>query len=655
MRNIDTDWAQWAAAGFGAKDLYITEWNVQQGHPFTYNDQFGLKGASVLVEMMERMIDMGVDGANVWPLQHNFTKLVDDLPDLGVQPDVTPRGEVFRLMAESLPGTRLLDSNLTTANGMSYELSSYASRGSYVFFVSSRSATSQTINLDLSEVVTSYSALAGVKVGFDPTTADGKFDPDDNPNTANDITVPDYQDPDALALLTVLQNLGAAGSLNLTLGAYEVARLVFTVATGLDLTAAATGQTLTGAAGHDSLLGAVGADVLNGAQGDDTLKAGAGNDTINGGTGNNYVDGGTNTDTLIYSTNAAILVNLGLTAAQDTGEGWHRILNVENLTTGSGRDALTGNSLANVIVSQAGNDTVSGSAGNDTLNGGLGNDVLNGDAGTDTLVFSSNADISVSLAVTTAQETGEGTDTLSTFENVTTGNGDDTVTGTTEANVIVTGAGNDRITYTSGADTVNGGAGVDTLVISGSLAGSVNLLSGANGHAMVISGIENLTGGTGADSLSGDNASNVLTGSAGDDDLYGNGGADSLYGGDGLDLLMAGDGNDVLSGAAGSDTILGQQGADTLTGGTGDDLFRYQSASQGDDTITDFNNVTGNNDRFSISVSGFGGLTVGSLADASFWSNTTGLAHDSSDASSLRRVPTGCGSTWMAQVAPLRC
>ena len=78
-----------------------------------------------------------------------------------------------------------------------------------------------------------------------------------------------------------------------------------------------------------------------------------------------------------------------------------------------GNDTLTGGSV----------DTVNGGAGNDTINGGTGavNDTLTGGDGTDRLTYASvTAALTVNLATATAQNTGGGgTDTISTFENLT--------------------------------------------------------------------------------------------------------------------------------------------------------------------------------------------------------------------------------------------
>jgi hypothetical protein len=60
---------------------------------------------------------------------------------------------------------------------------------------------------------------------------------------------------------------------------------------------------------------------------------------------------------------------------------------IENATTGSGNDTITGNDLANILNGNAGNDTINGAGGDDTINGGVGADILTGGAGNDTIYF----------------------------------------------------------------------------------------------------------------------------------------------------------------------------------------------------------------------------------------------------------------------------
>ena len=165
------------------------------------------------------------------------------------------------------------------------------------------------------------------------------------------------------------------------------------------------------------------------------------------------MSGGTGNDTYIVD-------NAGDVVTEAAGEGTDTVntilgsytlgANVENLNfTGAGSFAGTGNTLANVIVGGAGNDTLDdgGVGGADTMNGGAGNDTY----------FVRNAG-------ETILDSGAGVNTVNTtllsytlagnLQNLTfIGSGAFTGTGNQFANIITGGAGN---------DTLNGGAGNDT-------------------------------------------------------------------------------------------------------------------------------------------------------------------------------------------------
>jgi Ca2+-binding RTX toxin-like protein len=90
-------------------------------------------------------------------------------------------------------------------------------------------------------------------------------------------------------------------------------------------------------------------------------------------------------------------------------------------------------------------------------------------------------------------------DTLTTIENLTGSNYNDTLTGDAGANVLSGGTGNDTLAGGAGADTLTGGSGTDTADYSASgSAVTVNLLTNVNtgGDAASdsLSGIENVTG-----------------------------------------------------------------------------------------------------------------------------------------------------------------
>ncbi len=101
-------------------------------------------------------------------------------------------------------------------------------------------------------------------------------------------------------------------------------------------------------------------------------------------------------------------------------------------------------------------------------------------------------------------------------------------------------------------------------------------------------GFDQLSGLDGADTLFGGKDGDLLNGENGNDILFGNLEADTINGGDGFDSLFGGKSDDVLNGDGGNDTLSGDLGADTLTGGAGQDVFLLQQQGQGRDFITDF-------------------------------------------------------------------
>lgn len=122
---------------------------------------------------------------------------------------------------------------------------------------------------------------------------------------------------------------------------------------------------------------------LQGGSADDTFKfavAGSVGGTIAGG-------GGTNTlDYLLFTT--AVTVDLLAWTATNTGG----VSAIQNVSSGSGNDSLTGDAGNNVLSGNEGNDSLNGGAGNDILIGGKGNDSLFGGDGRDILVGGTGLD-----------------------------------------------------------------------------------------------------------------------------------------------------------------------------------------------------------------------------------------------------------------------
>lgn len=80
--------------------------------------------------------------------------------------------------------------------------------------------------------------------------------------------------------------------------------------------------------------------------------------------------------------------------------------------------------------------------------------------------------------------------------------------------------------------------------------------------------------GAGNDYANGNRGNDVIFGQEGEDRIIGQRGDDFLYGGPGDDLLKGGGGEDTLLGGTGMDTLQGGSGADTLSGGAGNDILQ---------------------------------------------------------------------------------
>ena len=245
---------------------------------------------------------------------------------------------------------------------------------------------------------------------------------------------------------------------------------------------------------------------------------------------------------------------------------------------------ITGTAGADVITGTPGDDVIQAGAGNDVIDGGGGADVICGGAGTDTVTYAGHqaavtADLSGSAGDDGSSEDGPvgARDSIGAdVESLTGGHGDDTLVGSSVANVLTGGPGDDVLKGQEGNDSIFGGTGEDTL-----------------------------SGGDGNDTLSGLSSDDVLVGGEGNDSLDGGLDGDSLKGGPGVDAVTyagrsavvivsigAGTGDDggKLDGPVGQrDTVLasvenlvGGSAGDTLTG---NDLDNTLTGGLGKDTL----------------------------------------------------------------------
>ena len=433
-------------------------------------------------------------------------------------------------------------------------------------------------------------------------------------------------------------------------------------------------ENLTGSAFNDALTGDANANRIDAGAGNDLVSAGDGDDVIVGGAGegDDYYDGGTGSDTVVYTSqtdgltidlraanrqadttlSADVAARIGAVLQSGTGSsttasgyavggtvGVDALVNVENVTAGSGNDTIIGSDTANTIDGGAGNDTlvgndgddtISGGANDDTVSGGAGNDTLDGGDGFDTLTyaeFTASESVVVNLATRTVDAgTLGGTDRVTNFEAVILGAGDDSFTGDGLDNTASGGDGSDTLAGGGGNDTLNGGAGDDTLTG----ASDDDALNGGIGDDM-------LDGGSGNDVLAAGTGDNVVDGGSGSDtgvlettsDRYaitslnarttlfestdgsevtsfanveqfrfvddviltlGTAG-NTLVAGTRDGILAGGIGNDTLTGGVGNDTLLPGAGTNTVDGGAGVDTA-VLAGRYNDYTITQANGAT---------------------------------------------------------------
>ncbi len=285
---------------------------------------------------------------------------------------------------------------------------------------------------------------------------------------------------------------------------------------------------LIGGTGNDSLEGMDGDDTLMGLGGNDRLEGGNGNDLLNGGDGQDTLVGGVGNDVYIISDTLDDIVELengGNDIVRTSLQYFQLQAQVENLEHVGNAVYFEGhgNSLNNIIQSNAatshlfgyaGNDTLMGGVGNDVISGGEGDDQIQGGLGNDTLDYSDHGvSVNVDLERGTSLST-VGNDTFSSMEN------------------IVGGLSNDQLAGDAGINIMSGGRGDD-----------------------------------------------LINGKAGDDYLFGDEGNDQLIGGDGNDQLDGGYGNDNLQGELGNDTFADWNGDNTFNGGESDDTISYRNFS----------------------------------------------------------------------------
>ncbi|HEX8216696.1 MAG TPA: M10 family metallopeptidase C-terminal domain-containing protein, partial [Allosphingosinicella sp.] len=340
------------------------------------------------------------------------------------------------------------------------------------------------------------------------------------------------------------------------------------------------------------------------------------------------------TDQIVYSGARDAVIDLRPASLQYEygGGGWvsyalgihggYTIANsvtIENATSGSGKDNLTGNDAANVLNGGANADVMSGGKGNDTYRvDNAGDKVIEkANEGSDSVYASASFSLAPdshveSLGTTNASDTAA--------INLGGSSSANSIYGNAGANTLNGGAGNDSLNGLGGNDLLIGGAGTDSLsggagndsyriedgldLVYEAAGGGEDSVSASvsyrlnSGASVELIGTTNAAG-TGAIDLAGNDYNNSIYGNAGNNALSGDGGSDNLVGLAGNDVLIGGGGNDVLRGGAGADEY---RFVSNLNSGNVDSILDFSAA---DDTIV-------------LDDAVFAGLGLGGLAAGAF-------------------------------------
>ncbi len=331
-------------------EYYVSEWTVGEAGQLAEGElefqDYGARQGRTTVDTFSQLVAAGSDSAALWGIDArsngNWFSTLE-----GGQVKLSHGGEVFRLMSESLVGTRLLDGysqpipNEFSGQYEDYWLYAYESEAKIVLFLAANDISgSVDVTIDLGSM--SYAtSVETVRVGTE--------------------TLASSTDPTELRLneIPVVQNtltdlLGSTLNFTLTQD-FEVVRFVIDKQDDL--------SQVVGTPGNDKINGNDNSNEISGLAGADKIRAGDGGDILNGGRGKDKIVGEAGNDQIF-------------------GNGQK-----DKLFGDSGDDLISGGSGKDKVFGGSGDDRLEGGAGRDILLGEQGNDMLVGGSGSDTFVF----------------------------------------------------------------------------------------------------------------------------------------------------------------------------------------------------------------------------------------------------------------------------
>jgi Ca2+-binding RTX toxin-like protein len=307
--------------------IYFSAWTAS-ANDLGSEISLAMPSAGAMLSLFTGMAELGVDYAAAWGvgLQDTTTPVVMSWRDPASETlHLSPQGEVFRQMAETLPGMKLVaHEGLDDGREVPVNLFAFSDPSRVVIFLSANDlpAEGESVSVDLEDFGPIASAWA------ERVSVDGGLSGAPRVSTP-EVTVDGSE-------LTVRMTSD-----------YEVVRIIAMREVAADDT-----RVLTGTDADDVLLGDVGDDLIEGGEGDDRLIGGRGNDRLQGGPGADHLRDGAGDDSLFGG------------AGDDTLEG------------GGGNDLLLSGDGNNLLYGGLGDDWLGTGPGENLVSGGHGSDLF---------------------------------------------------------------------------------------------------------------------------------------------------------------------------------------------------------------------------------------------------------------------------------------
>lgn len=391
--------------------LNISAWSVSGGGRW---NSPSLSAAGSSIALFASMNELGASMSSAWGVRDTGPEGVNlTYVDSNGNTVFTHAAEAYRLMAESLVGTKLLDTGNYSKSEIEkepYFVKAYADDIKVVFFVTAGRGGVQDVKIRLDDFG-KIGKVFGTRLGT--VDDNGRLgDLYDRPSVGdttvaiqgNTLSFQMNQLHEVVRIIVYHEPqsaetgiTGSRGSDNLILPRASVTTHALsgndTIISGggrADVLCGAGNDVFYGGEVTDTAYGGTGSDRIYGNGGSDSLVGMKGNDTIQGGRGADYLSGGAGHDRIFADSN----VENGKTVSHLPSSG-------DTIYGGSGRDLIYGSGSSDLIFGGTGDDRINsgadqdkvfGGSGNDTVSGGTGKDYLYGGHGNDIFIFRDEGD-----------------------------------------------------------------------------------------------------------------------------------------------------------------------------------------------------------------------------------------------------------------------